>query len=161
VKLRNDNPIPGPAMRRFLLVILLLSLLGTGAELLLIDHLEDPWQWAPVLLIAAAFPLLLWLAAAPGAVVARVWQGLMALFILSGFVGLWLHAQAKMEFKQETNPSLSGPALFWQAMKSISPPALAPGVMIQTGLLGLAYAYISPWRKPRTATPSSQTGETE
>ena len=72
----------------------------------------------------------------------RVFQVMMILFILSGLTGLVLHFQGKMEFKLETNPSLNGMALFWETIKGATlPPVLAPGVMIQLGLLGLAYAY--------------------
>jgi hypothetical protein len=39
---------------------------------------------------------------------------------------------------------LAGWQLFWQAIRSKTPPALAPGVMIQLGLIGLAYTYRDP-----------------
>jgi hypothetical protein len=68
----------------------------------------------------------------------------MLLFVLSGATGIVLHCRAKIEFKREVDPSLGGVGLFWEAMKSQAPPALAPGVMIQMGLLGLAYIYRHP-----------------
>jgi hypothetical protein len=68
----------------------------------------------------------------------------MVLFILSGFIGLFQHYRAKAEFQLEVNPSLQGKALFWEAAKSLSPPTLAPGVMIQMGLLGLVWSYRHP-----------------
>jgi hypothetical protein len=40
--------------------------------------------------------------------------------------------------------------MFWKVLRAKSPPALAPGVMVQLGLLGLIYAY--------TAAPASAGG---
>jgi hypothetical protein len=131
-------------LRRFLLLILLAESLGIGAELLLTGHYEDPWQWAPLALLAGCCLTVLRCAARPAPAAVRALQALMALFILSGFVGLYLHFRAKAEFQLEVNPSLQGVALYWEAAKSQSPPTLAPGIMIQMGLLGLAYAYRHP-----------------
>jgi len=66
----------------------------------------------------------------------------MILFIASGILGIGLHYKARMEFKLEMNPELSGTKLFLETIRGATvPPVLAPGVMIQLGLLGLAYAY--------------------
>ena len=40
--------------------------------------------------------------------------------------------------------SLAGMALFWAAIGAKAPPLLAPGSMVQLGLLGLAYTYKHP-----------------
>ncbi len=45
------------AFRLALLVLLLLGLLGTGAELLMIGHNEGLWQLVPLILIAAGLVL--------------------------------------------------------------------------------------------------------
>jgi hypothetical protein len=152
----RDNPVPH-RLRRFLFFILLLALVGTGAELFLVGHTEDAWQWVPVLLIPLAILLLAWMAAAPTAKLVRAWQGFMFLFLVSGFLGLGLHWKSKLEFKKETDPSLTGMKLFWEAMKPQSPPALAPGIMLQIGLLGLAYAY----RHPAAHHSSKERGQHE
>jgi hypothetical protein len=44
----------------------------------------------------------------------------------------------------ESNPSLAGWDLVWQAIGGKTPPLLAPGAMIQLGLVGLAYTYKHP-----------------
>jgi len=49
-----------------------------------------------------------------------------------------------MEFKLETNPSLVGWALVWAVLTGKAPPVLAPGAMIQLGLLGVVYTYKHP-----------------
>jgi hypothetical protein len=133
-----------PLVRRCIVVILLLGLVGTGVELLLMEHVGDPWQLVPVVLIAAAIlvlPAQMIVTARP---VARLFQFIMLLFLISGMVGMGLHYRAKVEFKLEMEPGLSGLALFREAMKGTMPPALAPGSMVQLGLLGLVYTYKHP-----------------
>jgi hypothetical protein len=41
-------------MRGMLLLILVMGIIGTGAELLLIGHFEDLWQLVPLVLFALA-----------------------------------------------------------------------------------------------------------
>jgi hypothetical protein len=149
------------ALRRILLIIFLLGALGAGAELLLLGHTEDRWQWTPLLLFALSLVALIGHAAFRRAATVRVFQTTMILFVISGFVGLALHYQGKVEFKLETNPDLAGLELFWETIKGATvPPILAPGLMIQLGLLGLAWTY----RHPALArldrkTESTNTGE--
>lgn len=132
-------------IRRMLLVIFLLGALGTGAELWLLGHTEDRWQWVPLLLIATSLLVLLGHAAVRRAATLRVFQLVMILFLISGGVGIVLHYQGKVEFKREVNPELRGWELFWEAIKGAAvPPVLAPGIMVQLGLIGLAYAYRRP-----------------
>jgi len=150
----RDDPVP-QSLRRLLFCILLLALAGSETELLLVGHTEELWQWIPVVLIPMGIVLLCWMAAASSRTLVRAWRGLMFVFLVSGFLGLGLHWKGKLEFKKETNPSLTGMKLFWEAMKPQSPPALAPGIMLQIGLLGLAYAY----RHPAANHASKGTGE--
>jgi hypothetical protein len=131
-------------IRGILLTILVLGMLGTGAELLLIKHTEDPKQWIPLLLISASFFVLIWHAAQRRRLSLRFFQAVMVAFIAAGVAGFYFHYRGSVEFKLESKPSLKGWALFWEAMGSKAPPPLAPGVMIQLGLIGLAYAYRHP-----------------
>jgi hypothetical protein len=68
----------------------------------------------------------------------------MIAFIAAGFAGFYFHYQGSVEFKLESNPSLAGWRLFWEAIRAQAPPALAPGIMIQLGLIGLVYTYRHP-----------------
>jgi len=148
------------ALRGILLTIFLLGVLGTGAELLLLEHTESLWQRVPLLLIVFSLATLILHAAIRRAASVRIFQATMILFLLSGVAGLLLHYQGNVEFKSETNPSLAGLELFWEAMKGKAPPALAPGVMIQIGLLGLAYTYRHPALRVSTEkTESTNKGE--
>ena len=131
-------------IRSFVLIIFLVGLFGTSGELLLVGHVEELLQFVPLLLIAASLVVLGWCAAHRRPASMRAFQGLMVIFMVSGCAGLWLHYTANVEFELEMYPTLRGTALFWKAIKGTAPPTLAPGVMIQLGLLGLAYAYRHP-----------------
>lgn len=130
--------------RRFLLGILLFATVGGTVELLLLGHVEDPPQWIPLALMTLGAATLAITALRPTKGGVRLLQALMTLFILSGFVGMALHFRANLEFQQEVDPSLRGRALVWKALRAKAPPALAPGVMVQLGLLGLVYTYRHP-----------------
>lgn len=132
-------------IRRLILIVFLVGTAGAGAELLLLEHTESLWQLVPLLLIALSFVALVCHAAIRRAATVRVFQATMLLFIVSGAIGAYLHYRAKVEFKLEMNPDLGGLDLFRAAiMGATLPPVLAPGMMIQMGLLGLAYAYRHP-----------------
>jgi|SRR5688572_14278653 len=137
-------------MRGLVLVAFLVGVLGTAAELLLVGHTEGFWQWLPLLLMGISLVALALCLATRSVFGLRTFQTLMILFLGSGLVGLFLHYDGKVEFKRESDPSLTGWPLFRDAMKSAVPPALAPAAMIQFGILGLAYAYRHPAfsRKP-------------
>ena len=51
---------PLTVVRRMMLALLVLELIGTGAELLLMSHYEDVWQIVPLALIALALGILGW-----------------------------------------------------------------------------------------------------
>lgn len=148
-------------MRRMLLAVFLFGSLSAGVELLSLGHTESLWQWVPLLLIMISLVALILHAAVRRVASVRIFQVIMLLFIISSFVGIWQHYQAKTGFKLETNPALSSMALFWQAITSATvPPVLAPGMMMQLGLLGLAYTHRHPAliNSPKKADPT-QNGE--
>jgi uncharacterized protein YneF (UPF0154 family) len=145
-------------LRRFLLAILALGMSGSATELLLLSHFEDAKQLIPLVLIGVALPVLAWHAAAGRAASVRALQLMMVLFIGAGVAGGVLHFRSNMEFQLETDPSLRGRKLYWKVLQAKAPPTLAPGVMVQLGLLGLAYAYRHP-ALGRAGDRSSNTGE--
>lgn len=139
-----------------LLFILLLGLAGTAAELVLLQHYEDPWQLVPLALIGLALAVLAWHGLTAGSASVRAIQVLMALFVVSGLIGVGLHHNANSEFELEMDPSLAGFRLFKEALSGATP-ALAPGTMMQLGLIGLVYAY----RHPRLEAGSAKREETQ
>ena len=131
----------GMGFHCLLLAAFVFGSVGLGTELVLMEHTEGLWQLIPVLLIAMSVPLFLWQWWTRNRVAFNLFQILMALFAVSGLLGIWLHYQGKAEFKLEIDPELSGWALFWECMHGHSmPPVLAPGAMILMALVGLACA---------------------
>ena len=130
--------------RRILLAILLLGVLGIAAELLLLAHTEDAYQWIPIALAAMTAMLIVVVGFRPTAGSIRIFQLVMVLMILSGAMGMYLHFRANMEFQLEMDATLTGFALFRKSIVAKAPPALAPGAMAQLGLIGLAYTFRHP-----------------
>ena len=67
----------------------------------------------------------------------------MVLCVVSGFLGVLLHYRGNVEFELEMYPDLSGWKLLKESMMGATP-ALAPGAMIQVGLVGLAWTFRHP-----------------
>ena len=130
-------------LRQILLATLVLGLVGVGLELLLLEHFEDWRQQTPLALIAGALVVLVWHGLHRSPASLRVLQVLMTVFIAAGAFGLVFHYQGNVEFELEMHPSASGFDLFREAIMGATP-ALAPGTMIQLGLIGLAYSYRHP-----------------
>jgi hypothetical protein len=131
------------AVRRFLLVILVLGMGGTAIELLLLKHDEGWIQLVPLVLLGLGLAAVTWHAVRPGSASAGTVRATMAAFLAAGAAGVYFHYRANVEFQLESDPSLGGRALVMKVLEAKVPPALAPGVMIQLGLVGLAYTYRS------------------
>jgi len=65
----------------------------------------------------------------------------MGLFVLAGFVGVVAHFHGSAEYQLELNPDMSNWELLEKVLRAKAPPLLAPGMMLQLGLLGLAYVF--------------------
>jgi hypothetical protein len=130
-------------VRKALLGIFLFGVVGTGAELILLEHTEDFWQWTPLVLMGLGAAVLILYTFVRSSGVLRAFQGAMALCVASGLLGIWFQYQGNVEFELEMYPTIGGVKLFWEAMKGATP-ALAPGTMIQLGLLGLLFTYRHP-----------------
>ena len=127
--------------RRVLLLILLLGMFGILVELLLVEHFEDAWQFVPLVLLTLGLVVIPWHARAPGRATARALRALMSLCLLAGLIGIFLHYRGNREFELEQTPNASEWELFRESVMG-GTPALAPGVMIQLGLLGLLFGYL-------------------
>lgn len=144
----HEAPRPGPAdagaaLRRLVLALVAFGAGGLGLELLLLGHFESPWQWTPLVLLAAVLGAAAVLARWPARGAVRAFQALMVLCVAAGLVGLYLHFRGNVEFELERDPLLGGIALFWEAVRGATP-ALAPASLAQLGLLGLAYTFRHP-----------------
>jgi hypothetical protein len=135
-------------LRRLLVGLLLFGLLGALAELILLRHYESPAMLAPFATIAAAGI----------AAVARLlrpsprtvwWLRLAMMPLLAASVaGAYLHYRGGVAFQADMDPTLPPWRMFWKVLHMQAPPTLAPGVLAQLGLLGLASTYRDPLMMP-------------
>ncbi|HEX8363635.1 MAG TPA: hypothetical protein VF613_26175, partial [Longimicrobium sp.] len=84
-------PDPNHPLRRILLVIYFIGLVGLAAELFLLEHFDDVWQWVPLVLLGAGLLAGLAVALRPGRAVILSFRALMAAFVAAGGVGAYLH----------------------------------------------------------------------
>ena len=138
-----DVADPYAPLRRVLLALVLAGAGGLALELLLLEHYDSPWQWAPLALLALVLLVGGAVALRPGRRLLRAFQGLMALCAAAGALGVYLHYRGNVEFELESDPSLGGLTLFWLAVRGATP-ALAPAALAQVGLLGLLYTFRHP-----------------
>lgn len=143
------------ALRRGVLGLLVVGMIGTGAELLLMDHTEDLVQQIPLLLIGLSLTTLGWYWLGKSAGSLQFLRLLMVLSIMSGAIGSLLHYRGNVEFEIEMTPGLTGVDLFREAMTGATP-ALAPGTMVLLGGLGLLFTLGHP-RLRQTSTSSEDT----
>jgi hypothetical protein len=129
-------------VRRVVVGVLLLGMSGLLAELALLAHYEDLAQQIPLALLAAGLIVVLIDLAAPRWWTGALVQVLMVMFVAAGLVGMFLHFQGSKEFQLEMEPTMRGTDLVWHVLRAKSPPTLAPGSMVQMGILGLGYAYL-------------------
>jgi hypothetical protein len=145
-------------VRAILLAVLAVGLAGTGTELLLLKHTDGVWQLVPVILIGAALLTAGWVIASPHPAGLRLLRAMMWLFVLSGATGLVLHFRGNLAFEQESDPSIAGAALFRRAVMGASP-TLAPGAMIQLGLVGLVALFRHPRLRAGIEDPTNPSGK--
>jgi len=130
-------------LRRLLLAVLAFGEIGMIAELLLLGHTEETQQWIPLITLALGLVATGALAFRPGRGTLIGLRVVMFLFIAAGLAGLYFHYTGNAEFELEMYPSIHGLELFRKSMTGATP-ALAPGMLAQLGLLGLA----TTWKHP-------------
>lgn len=128
-------------VRRLLLAILAIGMAGTLTELLFLKHYEDSIQWIPLGLLGLGLVTIAWHILRPSRASLLAIQLVMGLFLAAGLAGVYFHFRANLQYQREFDATLHGRALLWQALRAKVPPALAPGVLMQFGLIGLAYTY--------------------
>jgi hypothetical protein len=131
------------SLRQLLLALLFIGIVGLAAELVLLQHTDSLTQWIPHVVLIAGFVSTASVYLRPGSTTLRFFQAVMALFIVAGILGLYLHYRGNVEFALERDPSLTGARLIWKALRGATP-ALAPGALAQLGLMGLVFTYGHP-----------------
>lgn len=136
-----------PLIRRGMLAVLVFGCAGLIGELVLLEHYTELTQLPPLVLCALAIVAVIahWIGG--GAKTVRALQVLGLLMVLSGGLGVFFHGEENLEHAkkdaEEYNEATSGSA-FWMNVIKGDAPSLAPGTMIQFGLLALLYAYRHP-----------------
>ena len=131
------------SIRKLLLLLFMLGVLGTGSELVLLDHMEDFWQWVPLILLCCSLLGLGALAILRRPASLYIFRAITGLFVIGGMLGLYLHYRGNAEFELEMYPDMAGFELVREALTGATP-ALAPGAMILLGLMGLTYTFRHP-----------------
>ncbi len=144
-----EVPDAASLIRRLLLALVAVGSLGLGAELVLLEHYEEWQQWLPLVGLGAGLIALVALIARPSRATVRLFQAIMATFVVLGAVGVSLHYSGNVEFELEMAPEAGGLALVWNALRGATP-ALAPGALAQIGLLGLIAVVRHPAVRGRT-----------
>ncbi len=131
-------------MRQLLRAVFVIGTFGLTTELLLLVHTKETLQLVPLVLLALGLVFLGWNAIGGGAASLQAFRITTAAFVLAGIVGLYLHYQGNVETVHQFSPDLHGSAFFWRVIHGKNPPSLAPGAMVQLGLLGWIFTYRHP-----------------
>ena len=131
-------------LRRLILLLLAFGLIALFGELIALGHYEDWKQFAPLTAILLTLLTIAWHAISGTAPSVRTLQAVFILLIVTGATGIVLHYRSNVEFQLEVSPGLVGWELIKKALNAKAPPALAPGVMAQLGVLGLIYTFRHP-----------------
>lgn len=124
------------ALRRMLLALLIFGAAGLLVELALLEHWGEVRQWGPMVLLATAIPLAsLIFVRCPRRVLIAL-RVTMLMMIGAGLLGTWFHFEGNLAFERELYPTHDLLPLLIEAIKGATP-TLAPGALIQLGLLGL------------------------
>lgn len=130
-------------LRRGLLGVVLFGAIGLGAELVLQEHFDGWTQRVPLVLLAvvALQSIVLFRYVTPRTLL--VFRFVSVVCLAAGMLGAILHYRGNVEFELERTPTLAGIALFRAALEGATP-TLAPGALLQLGLIGLLFT----WRHP-------------
>lgn len=127
-----------------MLAILFFAMTGTFVDMLLFEHYETLWQKIPLVLLGIAALTLTGHLAVKNQITLRAFRSAMLLLIFGGAAGIFFHARASAEFHGEIASTTSRWQLASAVLHSKVPPTLAPGGLIQMGLIGLAATYRHP-----------------
>ncbi|MGQ0766120.1 MAG: hypothetical protein ACT4OZ_10685 [Gemmatimonadota bacterium] len=131
-----------------LLLIILGGCAGLISELILLGHTEQAKQWIPLVLLGLAAVQSVALLWRPRAGLVHVFRVTMLAFLVAGVLGTWFHYSGNVEFELERTPDLGGFELIKASLGGAFP-SLAPGAMIQLGLIGLLYTFRHPLTQRR------------
>ena len=112
-------------------------MVGLLADLLLIGHDEGALQLIPLVALSLGSIAMLANVLTEALVVVAIGRIILVGIAACGVLGMWFHYQANAAFQQEMDPSLVGFDLFWNTLRTKSPPAIAPGQMALLSMMAL------------------------
>lgn len=138
-----DNAVIVARLRRFLLAMASLLLLGTLVELLLIKHWDEPLQLVPFILSAVGLAGVVWawVKSERGPLLAL--RGLMIPLALGSLVGVFVHVSSNIEIYTETHANAGTLAVIAAGLGGHNP-LVAPGMLALAGILAAAATYGHP-----------------
>ena len=129
--------------RHFALALAVLACLMTPFELIFAKHYTQATMLIPFGLVALSLLCIAAIAFDPSPLRLRLFQAVMLLLFVGSSLGVFFHLKGNLEVALEVDPTLRGLPLIWEVLTGAAP-ALAPGLLAQVGLLGLAYTYRHP-----------------
>lgn len=139
-RIRADTAL---LLRQLVLGVLAFEALGLVPELLLQSHFKAPTQLIPFALLALTLLAVGLVHFRAGRASLRFFQVAMLLLAAGGLAGLGFHLSGNLEYARELNPNLPFLPLLWKALQR-GAPVLAPGTLVQMGLLGLVFTVRHP-----------------
>lgn len=118
-------------------------LLGTPAELALMEHWEEPPQWIPFGLSVLGLLAIAAGALAPSRATVKAARWVLGLCAAGGLFGMFEHLEHNAGFAMEIDSTLGGSALVVEAITGANP-LLAPGIFVVAALAGLAATWGHP-----------------
>lgn len=125
-------------IRAALAATLTLGIAATIVELLLLGHTKGFWERSPLWLLGVGLVVAVAHLAVRRPWTIRVLRVVLAAFVVSGLLGIWLHYRGNVEFELEMYPSREGWELFREALTGATP-TLAAGAMVVLGVVGFIY----------------------
>lgn len=136
-----------PLIRRGVLAVLVLGCVGLIGELMLLEHYSEINQLPPLILCAAMVIAAIAHWFGNGRKSLRALQVIALLMVFAGALGVYFHGEenyghARRDAEEYGDPTTG--AAFWKTVVQGDAPALAPGTLIQFGLLALLATYRHP-----------------
>ncbi len=132
-----------PLLRRGILALLALGCGGALSELLLLEHYGEWRQLIPLALLTLTLLVILWHWTTGERRSLRALQLQGIALVIAGSMGVVFHLLGNLEAERDLNPDSVGWMLYREIFRGDAP-ALAPGTLVQFGLLALLYAYRHP-----------------
>ena len=124
-------------------MVIALGTIGLLIELLLLGHWVSTAQLIPLATLGLMLIVTGLVAARAEPRTLQAFRVLMVWAVASGLMGIGLHLRDNVAFEREIVPDASGASILWHALQGATP-LLAPGALVQLGLIGLIFAYGHP-----------------